>query len=45
MNWRKLFFITHWIRKDDFNAFIWLIDVYIIWFMLLMVIIGASYIF
>lgn len=29
-NWRKLFLITHWIRKDNFNAFTFLIDVYII---------------
>ena len=30
MNWRKLFLITYWIRKNDFNAFTFLIDVYII---------------
>jgi len=30
MNWRKLFLITYWIRKNDFNAFTFLIDIYII---------------
>lgn len=30
MNWRKLFLITYWIRKNNFNAFTFLIDVYII---------------
>lgn len=29
-NWRKLFLITHWLRKNEFNAFTFLIDVYII---------------
>jgi len=45
MNWRKLFLITYWIRKNDFNAFTFLIDVYIILFVLIMAVIGVSYIF
>jgi hypothetical protein len=30
MNLRKLFLITYWLRKDNFNAFTFLIDLYII---------------
>ena len=30
MNWKKLFLITYWLRGDHFNAFTFLIDVYII---------------
>ena len=30
MNWKKLFLITYWLRGDNFNAFTFLIDVYII---------------
>lgn len=30
MNWRKLFLITYWKRKNNFNAFTFLTDVYII---------------
>ena len=45
MDWRKLFLITYWIRGNDFNAFTFLIDVYIILFVLTMVVIGINYIF
>ena len=29
MNWRKLFLITYWLGKDNFNAFTFLIDLYL----------------
>lgn len=32
MNWRKLFLITYWLRKGEFNAFTFLIDIYLIMF-------------
>ena len=43
MNWRKLFLITYWIRGNHFNAFTFLIDTYIILFVLTMAIVGVSY--
>ena len=40
MNFRKLFLITYWIRGNYFNAFTFLIDTYIILFVLMMAIVG-----
>lgn len=30
MHWKKLFLITYWIRKDNFNILTFLVDTYII---------------
>jgi hypothetical protein len=34
MNYKKLFLITYWLRKDRFNAFTFLIDLYLIIFVI-----------
>jgi len=38
MDWRKLFLITYWIRGNQFNAFTFLLDMYILGFAIIIII-------